>query len=1007
MTRYISILILVTLCPIGLWSGVTGKIAGNIIDQSTGDPLPGVKVTVEGLTTEAVTDSSGYYFILNIPPGRFNLEAGAEDYQNVIMTGVLISSDHTTTIDYHLKATELEVVTVKVKAPTELIRMDQTSSVITIRSNDILEIPTVRDLDDFMNTQVGIENMLIRGGGLDQIELQIDGMSLVDFARNRPLTNLINPSAVQELRILKGGFSAEYGNIRSGVIDVITKSGSPSTYHGSVILRIAPPQRKHGGLSLVDTMNYYLRPYFDPEVAFVGTDEGWADRPGLRESYPEWEGWNDWLQRQPELGQTAQQAQDLFRWLRAAEGTERFGLRPNRYWDKPDRLSDLSLSGPIPLISKSLGNMTFLVSYKNNEEMFALPLARDYLTEESSHLKLTSRFSQSTQLTAEALYSETRSIAEPIGRGAAEVAGFLEEATDALYLKKFSSTSRTIFVPTSMSPGNFTSAMQGITLNHVFNPGTHFSLRLSNIRTNFFAGEELFRRRDPKEIYQFGDVPVESPYGWPPNFRYSMYMGDFSSIRLPFLRWEESRVSSFELRFDLTSRVNGHNQIKTGFLFHYDDLDIRMQNFDMSGSFGLPGYTDRIEWRHFPYRIGAYFQDNLEVDGMTANIGLRLDVNEPNTNWYTLDRYHRFFGQEYGNVFQKLMVDNQLVEPAKGEVRISPRLTISHPIAERSRIYFNYGHFYSMAPSGDMYTFRSGRRIEFLGNPSARMPRTIAYEIGFEHMITKTLSVEVTGYSKDVSDQTGTVEYIDYDQTVSYSTIENNHYADIRGIEVKVDKQAGQWVTGWLSYSYRLEKSGYVGRKTYYEDLRVQLRYGLVDPHQLRPIPRPFARGVIRFSTPKDWGLSVAGVYPVGGWSLSWFWQWKSGRYETWDPLTTYELKDNLHWKDEHYVDMRLEKRASFGTVNIGVFMDITNVFDLRYISPRGFGPGNDTRNYLASLHIPMYEGQEYQDEGFMPGDDQAGDRRSKEKPYINMPNRKFMTYLNPRRFEFGIRIDF
>jgi len=111
---------------------------------------------------------------------------------------------------------------------------------------------------------------------------------------------------------------------------------------------------------------------------------------------------------------------------------------------------------------------------------------------------------------------------------------------------------------------------------------------------------------------------------------------------------------------------------------------------------------------------------------------------------------------------------------------------------------------------------------------------------------------------------------------------------------------------------------------------------------------------------------------------------------------------------------MRLEKRTSISSVNFNIFVDIFNVFDLKYISSRGFGIGDDYRNYMNSLHLKMYDDLEYQVHylswDYYDGNkwnDKPGDRKSEDKSYINMPDRKFLTYLNPRRFEFGIRIDF
>ena len=88
-------------------------------------------------------------------------------------------------------------------------------------------------------------------------------------------------------------------------------------------------------------------------------------------------------------------------------------------------------------------------------------------------------------------------------------------------------------------------------------------------------------------------------------------------------------------------------------------------------------------------------------------------------------------------------------------------------------------------------------------------------------------------------------------------------------------------------------------------------------------------------------------------------------------------------------------------------FMDITNVLGLQYISMQGFDGGDDWRNYVESLHLPMYDSEEYLAKGYTGGNDQLGDISSNNKPHINMPNRGFLTYLNPRRITIGFRYYF
>jgi len=101
------------------------------------------------------------------------------------------------------------------------------------------------------------------------------------------------------------------------------------------------------------------------------------------------------------------------------------------------------------------------------------------------------------------------------------------------------------------------------------------------------------------------------------------------------------------------------------------------------------------------------------------------------------------------------------------------------------------------------------------------------------------------------------------------------------------------------------------------------------------------------------------------------------------------------------------------GKYSLEVFVDIRNLFNIKYIATQGFADATDREQYYKSLRLPMYGGtedatkEEYAAAGYVAGNDKVGDVKSKDKPYINMPNRGFLTYLNPRTFFFGLKFNF
>ena len=52
-----------------------GKISGVVTDAATGDTMPGVNVVIVGTTQGGVADVDGFYFINNVRPGAYVLQA--------------------------------------------------------------------------------------------------------------------------------------------------------------------------------------------------------------------------------------------------------------------------------------------------------------------------------------------------------------------------------------------------------------------------------------------------------------------------------------------------------------------------------------------------------------------------------------------------------------------------------------------------------------------------------------------------------------------------------------------------------------------------------------------------------------------------------------------------------------------------------------------------------------------------------------------------------------------
>ena len=220
-------------------AGTTGKISGKVIDAQTKEPLFGVNVLIVGTTMGAATDMNGEYFVINLPPGQYQLRASAVGYTPTSISGVSVNVDQTTRVDFTLESQAVELKSVTVSASRPIVQKDLTSTTATVSGDQIAKLP-VEDVSSLVNLQAGVVDGHFRGGRTGEVKYMIDGVPVNDvFSGNSSMQAEVN--SVQEVQVLSGTFNAEYGEALSGVVNVVTKipgeqyTGEVSAYTGDYV----------------------------------------------------------------------------------------------------------------------------------------------------------------------------------------------------------------------------------------------------------------------------------------------------------------------------------------------------------------------------------------------------------------------------------------------------------------------------------------------------------------------------------------------------------------------------------------------------------------------------------------------------------------------------------------------------------------------------------------------------------------------------------------------------
>jgi hypothetical protein len=1012
--------LLLLLAPVGGALAQTGKIAGTVRDAGSREPLPGVNVVIEGTTQGSVTDIDGYYSIINVRPGTYRLQASFVGYAPQVVQNVQVSTGLTTEINFDLQEQAVGLDEVVVTSERPVVQLDVSANVASLTSEDFVDLP-IAGVSEVLDLQAGIEpGLQIRGGGMNELAFVVDGLNLRTGRDQDPFTN-ISYTSLEEVQVQTGGFNAEFGNVRAGVVNVTTKEPARDRYSFDGLFRLTPAQdRSFGALGVLPAAcdysnptnidpncnSYWVRPAFDPDVAFDGTTAGGWDIYTQRQ-YRAHSGWNTEATTLQGLGfdVSPQDMQEYYRYTH----------RKNNEIEIPDYQADFTLGGPlVPGVSRQLGDLRFLFSYRGTQSAYSLPQTRNSFDTNTFQGKITSNIQRGMKLTLHGMYGTERGMVangdlprvalwqgnlpsypwQDLFAGGWEVqpvSGIAAERGDAVYSDAL------------MNTGDIDHAMFGATFTHTLNANTFYEVSIQNVASKYRS--HFANLRDDAFICPSNGVAPDNGTACVPGsvVARSWATGGANSesgrptgIGTPFCfggdsdvngdgstvaycvgeaplgyngnggnligssessggHWNKTRdttdVGVFSGRFNLTSQLNRFLQMKTGAEVIVSDYDVNSERFSQELGFFYEGE----HWDRTPIQGAAYVQGKLEFQGMIANLGVRLDYFDANSEWWVFENPYdqALRGDE---VALDELLDKETPDP---KVYLSPRLGVAFPITVNSKLYFNYGHFRQMLSPFSIFGVRTTPQggIDVIGFPEHPMPQTVAYELGFDQNLFDQFLLRVSGFYRDIREQARDVTFHSLGDVVNYVTQRPWNYEDVRGAEVTLSKNRGRWLRGFMNYTFLQTKSGNFGFAQFYENSFDQLTYlrTSTDYRQEAPLAQPFARLNLNFLTPPDFGDAASPI--VGDWRVSLLGEWRSGEKWTWNGGSGAipELQNNVAWRDFMNFDLRFTKHFNTRYGSMQLFFDIDNVFNRRHLyNASAFADSNrDFDYYMWSLHLP------------------------------------------------------
>jgi hypothetical protein len=233
--------------PVQALAGTTGGITGRVVDAANQAPLAGVVVTANAPTQTATstTDASGTYRFLSLGPDTYTITFTKPGYDPQTDPGVSVFADQVQTINVALVKSLKTIARVTSAAAASLVKAGQTGDVYSVNAagqqaaqgltgpgslnNAYGAIAAVPGVNLDQGEMGWWQTLHIRGGDIDQVGYELDGIPVNRVYDNAPET-MLSSLGSQEVQVYTGGVpaSSDAQGI-SGYVNQVIKTG---TYPG-------------------------------------------------------------------------------------------------------------------------------------------------------------------------------------------------------------------------------------------------------------------------------------------------------------------------------------------------------------------------------------------------------------------------------------------------------------------------------------------------------------------------------------------------------------------------------------------------------------------------------------------------------------------------------------------------------------------------------------------------------------------------------------------------------
>jgi len=209
-----------------------GKISAKVVDAKTGEVVVRASVSIAETKQGAYTKDNGVATIINVAPGQnYTVVAKFAGYESRTISGVKVSSNLTTNLDFKLSTTVQKEIVVEARP---IVDKSETKQGIRLDSAAITNTPGVNNLDQLTALTPGViadgtnGGFSIGGARGTSNSTRMGGIEITDVVNGQTnsIQNNVSKFAVSEFNVTTSGADASRGNATGGYIESNTKNGA-------------------------------------------------------------------------------------------------------------------------------------------------------------------------------------------------------------------------------------------------------------------------------------------------------------------------------------------------------------------------------------------------------------------------------------------------------------------------------------------------------------------------------------------------------------------------------------------------------------------------------------------------------------------------------------------------------------------------------------------------------------------------------------------------------------